>query len=97
MQQIDPKTGLVVVGDLPADCSFVTMRQARLALHQKGLLHQVSLIIASLPEPDRTKAEIEWEYSQEVQRYNGFVSVIGPALGLTEETTDDLFKLAKTL
>ena len=42
-------------------------------------------------------ATIEWEYSQEVQRHNGFVSLIGPALGLTEETTDDLFILAKTL
>ena len=75
----------------------VTMRQARLALLQEGLLSQVDVIINSLPEPNKTKATIEWEYAQEVQRHNGFVSLIGPALGLTEETTDDLFILAKTL
>ena len=42
-------------------------------------------------------ALIEWEYSSEVQRHNGFVSVIGPALGMTEEQIDDLFIAASKL
>ena len=98
MQQIDPKTGLMVVGNLPADYSFVTMRQARIALLEVGLLDSVESAIASIPDPvQRKKAEIEWNYSQEVQRHNGFVSVLAPMLGLTDEQTDQLFMRAKLL
>lgn len=75
----------------------VTMRQARLALRRTGVLAGVDAAISALPEPDRTDAQIEWTYSNEVQRYNGFVSKIGPALGLGESHIDDLFRLAATL
>lgn len=75
----------------------VTMRQARLALLGIGKLHDVDTAIDSLPEPDRSAARIEWEYSQEVQRHNGFVAVLAPALGLTESDLDDLFRTAATL
>lgn len=77
--------------------SGVTMRQARLALLSADKLAGVQAVIDSLPEPQKTKAQIEWDYSQEVQRLNGFVAVIGPALGLTEDQIDDLFILAATL
>lgn len=73
---------------------FVSMRQARLALLDIGKLSQIDQTIASLPSPDKEKAEIEWQYSNEVQRYNGFVSIIGPSLGLSEADIDDLFILA---
>lgn len=69
----------------------VTMRQARLALLGAGLLDDVEAAIAALPSPQKEAARIEWEYSQEVQRHNGFVSVLAPALGLTDEQLDDLF------
>lgn len=69
----------------------VTMRQARLALLAAGLLDDVEAAIASLPSPQKEAAKIEWEYSQEVQRHNGFVSVLAPMLGMTAEQTDDLF------
>lgn len=69
----------------------VTMRQARLALLSSGKLGSVATVIASLPSPQKEAAEIEWEYSQEVQRNNGFVSLLAPALGLTETDLDDLF------
>lgn len=75
----------------------VTMRQARLALLQVGKLTMVDTAIAGLPEPDRTAAQIEWEYSQEVHRDRPFVAMLAPALGLTEEDLDDLFVLASTL
>ena len=77
--------------------SSVTMRQARLALLQTGKLADVSTAIASLPSPQKEAAQIEWEYSNEVQRGNAFVSMLGPALGLTEQQLDDLFTLAATL
>ena len=69
----------------------VTMRQARLALLDTGLLSSVQTAINSLPEPDKTKAQIEWEYSNALQRDNPFVAVLGAALGLTDEDIDNLF------
>lgn len=69
----------------------VTMRQARLALLGAGLLDDVDAAINAMTSPQREAAKIEWEYSQEVQRHNGFVSVLAPLLGLTEAQTDALF------
>ena len=76
---------------------IVTMRQARLALAEQGLLSQVQDAISLIPEPDKTKIEIEWEYASEVDRNSSWVSVLQPALGVTDEQIDDLFILARTL
>lgn len=75
----------------------VTMRQARLALLSIGMLQAVDMAIDALPEPQRTAARIEWEYSQEVERNKEFVLLLAPALGLTDEQLDDLFRVAVTL
>ena len=75
----------------------VTMRQARLALLSAGKLAQVDAAIAALSEPTRTAALIEWEYSNEVQRQNGIVSQLGPALSLTDAEIDALFVAAAAL
>lgn len=75
----------------------VTMRQARLALLGAGLLDDIDAAINALPSPQKEAARIEWEYSQEVQRHNGFVSILAPSLGLTEAQIDTLFIQAKTL
>lgn len=77
--------------------STVTMRQARLALLSYGLLDDVETAINAMPEPDRTAARIEWDYSNEVQRNNGFVAQLGGALGLDDAQLDGLFSLAATL
>lgn len=69
----------------------ITMRQARLVLFDVGLLNAVPTAINALPSPAKDKAMIEWEYSNDVVRHNGFVSALGPALGLTEEQIDALF------
>ena len=75
----------------------VTMRQARLALVDAGMYGNIQSAINSLPEPLKTKALIEWEYSNTVQRHNGFVSQLGPILGMTEEDLDNLFIAASKL
>lgn len=75
----------------------VTMRQARLALLGAGLLSQVDAAIASLPEPDKSAALIEWEYAAVVQRNSGLVPAMGTALGMTEAQLDALFVTAATL
>ena len=69
----------------------ITMRQARLTLLAAGLLDDVEAAINALPEPQKSAAKIEWEYSNEVQRHNGFVSALAPALGLSEAQLDTMF------
>lgn len=77
--------------------SMVTMRQARLALLGAGLLANVDAAIDAMSEPTKSAARIEWDYSSAVQRHNGFVSQLGPALGLSEAQIDALFRVAATL
>jgi hypothetical protein len=75
----------------------VTMRQARLALHAHGLLASVQSAIDSLPEPHRSEAQIEWDYSNGLERQNPFVATLGAALGLDNAALDALFVEASRL
>jgi hypothetical protein len=75
----------------------VTMRQARLALYAAGALAGVQAAIDAMSEPDKTVAQITWDHSTEVQRANGLVSQLAPALGLSESQVDDLFTAAAQL
>lgn len=71
----------------------VSMRQARLALLQSGLLATVDAAIASGTEADK----ITWEYATEVNRSDALVDNLSVALGLSEQQLDELFILASTL
>lgn len=75
----------------------VTMRQARLALLGAGLLDDIDAAIAALPAANKKAALIEWEYSNDVQRHNGFVDALAPILNLTSAQIDQLFVTARTL
>lgn len=75
----------------------VTMRQARLALLQSGLLAQVDATIAAMPGVEGAAARIEWEYATHVERNSPLVSGLSAALGLTSAQLDSLFTLATTL
>ena len=75
----------------------VTMRQARLALLQQGLLTQVNNAVASMPGAQGDAIRIEWEFSSTVERNRPFVNSLSDALGLTSIQLDNLFKLAATL
>jgi len=77
--------------------TVVSMRQARLALADQGYLSLVKDAITLIPEPDKAKIEIEWEYASTVERTSAWVSTLQPALGLNDEQMDALFDLAKTL
>lgn len=90
----EPPTPVVIANPVPLS---VTMRQARMALFQQGLLDQVSAIIAGMPSPDKEAATIEWEYSQTVERDRPLVMFLGSQLGLTNEQVDQLFITAATL
>lgn len=82
---------------LPATIKSVTMRQARLALLQSGLLTQVNGAIATMGGAAGDAARITWEFSSEVAKSNPLISQLATALGLTQKQLDDLFALAATL
>jgi len=88
---------------LPADPepivlpTSVTMRQARLALLQVGLLANVEAAIASIPGIEGDAARIEWEYAITLDRYHSLTMGMAQALQLTEQQLDDLFVLANSL
>lgn len=71
----------------------VTMRQARLALLDDGLLDSVEAAITTAGPA----AKIEWEYAQEVQRNAGLVPAMAAALGMTDLQIDALFVTASGL
>ena len=75
----------------------VTMRQARLALFQQGLLSNVQTAIDGLSEPQKTVTQISWDYAQTVKRDDDLVVQLSGALGLTNADLDGLFTLASTL
>lgn len=75
----------------------VTMRQARLALDAHGLLASVQPAINALPDPAKRKAQIEWDYSNGLERQNPFVATLGTALGLDNAALDALFVEASRL
>lgn len=90
----DPEVPVVPTPIVP---QVVTMRQARLALLQAGLLDDVESVMNSLPEPDRSAAHIEWNYSSEVHRNKPFVKLLGQALDLDDDAIDQLFITAEAI
>lgn len=75
----------------------VTMRQARLALLQAGLLDDAEAAIASLPEATRRAAQIEWEYATELRRDHALLAAIGASLSLNSADIDGLFAAAAAI
>lgn len=64
----------------------VTIRQAKLALLQAGLLDDVD----AAAQADRA-TQIEWEYATEVRRNSPTLLTLQTALGLSEQQVNDLF------
>lgn len=65
----------------------VTIRQAKLALLQAGLLDDVDVAVA---QADRA-TQIEWEYATEVRRDWPTLLTLQTALGLPDQQVNDLF------
>jgi len=75
----------------------VTMRQARLALYNAGILDAAQEVIDALPQPQRRQAQIEWEYALSVRRDHPLIALM-IAQGLaTEAEVDGLFVAAAGL
>ena len=75
----------------------VSMRQARLALFQQGLLANVQPTIDGLVEPTKTVTQISWDYATIVKRDDDLVLQLASALGIGSSALDELFTLASTL
>lgn len=71
----------------------VTMRQARLALLNAGLLDDVEVVIAAAGR----EAQLEWEYAAVVERSNPAVAIVQQQKALTDAQIDDLFREAAKL
>lgn len=69
----------------------ITMRQARRYLLNIGRLQDVNTAIDNLTEPQRTAAQIDWEYSQVVDRDSEFVLLLAPVLGWDSDDLDTMF------
>ena len=71
--------------------TVVTMRQARLALLQSGMLATVQTAITNGTDEEM---KIEWEYATDVRRDWASLIALTTSMGLTAEQLDDLFILA---
>ena len=71
----------------------ITMRQARLALVEGGLLATINNAIAQGTDE---VMKVEWEYSDEVRRDWDSLITMANGLGMTEDDLDNLFILAST-
>jgi len=77
----------------PTQVTVVTMRQARLALHQASLLDAVEQAVAVSDTP----VQIEWEFAHEIRRDWPTLTALASVLGLSDLEVDQLFALAATL
>lgn len=83
---------------IPPEITSVTMRQARLALLQQGLLDDVDAAIQAIEDPMLQRAvKIEWEFAITVDKYSTFTQQLAAGLMLDSEQLTALFELANTL
>ncbi|KPU91159.1 hypothetical protein [Variovorax paradoxus] len=81
----------------PTTPSVVSMRQARLALLDAGLLSSVEQAIAALDGQEKQRAQIEWDYASTVDRASPFMQTLAGAIGLDVGALDALFTAAAAL
>ena len=94
-----PKVGWIYnKGVLMPDIQNVTPRQIRQALILSGIsIEMIDGALDSLPEPTRSLAKAEWEYSIAFERNRPLVKSVAIMLGWNDEQLDNLWILAKSL
>lgn len=76
----------------------ISARQLRSALILKGIqLSTIDAVIDSLPDPQRSLAKVDWEYSTNFYRQNSMINQLAGAMQLTSEQVDDIFILGASL
>lgn len=93
-KKLAPYAATPAASQLPS----VTPRQIRQALILSGVsMQMIEDAIAAMPEPSKSLAQVEWEYSTLFIRSNPLVAQIGTAVGWNSEQIDNLWKLAGSL
>jgi len=83
--------GVKIYRDIPS----VTPRQIRQALILSGIsIAQIESALDSLPEPIKSLAKTEWEYSNAFERNRPLVEQMGAMLGWSSEQLDNLWLFA---
>lgn len=93
-----PEPVFSVVPEVPSVPVSVSMRQAKRALLNAGLLDSADMAIAGIAdETARRAALIDWTSAMEVRRDWPLVAAIAQALSLTDQQIDALFVAASQL
>lgn len=83
---------------VPTPIPDITPRQLRLWLVTHGTqLASIDSVIAGLPEPDKSIAQINWDYASIYKHDNPLVAQIGSSLGMTYAQIEQAFRDASTL
>jgi len=80
-----------VAKDILRNSLVLSARKARLVLLNIGKLADVESAILLMDEPNKSMAQVEWEYATEIRRNHPFVEVLGVILNLSEDQVDMLF------
>lgn len=96
--EIEAKLAVYATAPAVPQIADVTPRQIRQALILSGvLMADIDSALASLPEPTRSLAQTEWEYSVSFKRSRPLVDSVRQMLGWTNAQVDALWALANTL
>ncbi|HEY4252304.1 MAG TPA: hypothetical protein VGM87_13920 [Roseomonas sp.] len=80
----------------PAPPPTLTARQLRLWLLSRGIaLAAVDAAIGALPEPQRSMAQVDWQFATLFERANPLIDQLGAALGLTPAEIDQGYQDAR--
>lgn len=89
---------VTATAEKPIHYKDLTPRQMRQVLVLNNIsLDSIDVILNSLPEPQKSLAKIEWEYSVAVRKDNPLISQLASALGLSAEQVHTMWKMAETL
>jgi hypothetical protein len=69
----------------------------RAILTMQGMADSVTGAISQLPEPNKTVAQLAWEYAPTIDRYSETVLFAQQQLQLTDEQVDALFDAAEAI
>ncbi len=75
----------------------LTARQLRLGLLHLNKLGDVPLAISALPEPDKSQAQIEWDFAMEFSRVHPLIVRLIPILSLDDEEVDRVWQQFATV
>lgn len=85
----------------PRAATTASIYQVRRALLDAGLLAAADAaaadVIAALPEPDRSRADLSWKVKTVISRDGRLLNAVAAHMGLTDAEIDNLFAAAAAI